>query len=142
MALEPTRIPAASLIAPTAMFAAPAMSTVPRVDARSANAAPLVAGYLPMTPSAPGRARYAWSGLPAGGGVVGWDARSRSARGGAAGPEVPPVSPGPGGRVAGLVGAADVAVGHAGRFPGYRRATRRRGGGGARRPGRGGGRLP
>jgi hypothetical protein len=41
IALEPTMIPAASLIAPTKMFAAPAMSTVPRVDARFANAAPL-----------------------------------------------------------------------------------------------------
>src|SRR6266568_5790898 len=71
MALEPTMIPAASLIAPTKMFAAPAMSTVPRVDARSANAAPLWLFTCRSASSARGSARYVWSGLSAGCGVVG-----------------------------------------------------------------------
>src|SRR3984957_180811 len=77
MALEPTMSPAASLIAPTKMFAAPAMSTVPRVDARFVNAAPLWLLTCRSAWSAPGSARYAWSGLPAGSGVVGWDAGRR-----------------------------------------------------------------
>ena len=52
MALEPTRIPAASLISPTKMFAAPAISTVRPVADFSAMPA-----FLPLTwapSSAPG----------------------------------------------------------------------------------------
>src|SRR5690242_11977661 len=46
MALEPTRIPAMSLMAPTKMFAAPAMSTVRPVADCSAMSAPASSGSL------------------------------------------------------------------------------------------------